>query len=67
MAEEEAVEPRKANEDERVSSHREEMFRALGFNELQVEALADAGADWHEAANLLKRGCPLDTALDLLL
>lgn len=64
---EEESEPRAPDEFERVLSHREQMFRELGFNRWQAVSLAEAGCDWHEAEKLLARDCPHETALDLLL
>lgn len=61
------TEPRRPDEFERVLSHREQMFRTLGFNLWQSASLAEAGADWHEAEKLLERTCPHETVLDLLL
>lgn len=66
-AEEPEVPARHPDEYEKVLSHREQMFRGLGFNEYQSVALAEASADWHQADGLLKKGCPPDTVLDLLL
>ena len=54
------------SDDEKTLSWVEQQFRELGFNELQAVALAEAGADWHEAQRLLKSGCPFLTAVDLL-
>lgn len=67
VAEAAETEPRRPDEFERVLSHREQMFRALGFNLWQSVSLAEAGADWHEAEKLLERTCPHETVLDLLL
>lgn len=65
---EEPDEPRGPNEEERVLSHREQMFRdVLKFNEWQSASLAEAAVDWHEAERLLKRGCPHELVVDLLL
>lgn len=64
---EEDPEPRAPDEFERVLSYREMMFRGVGFNHWQAISLAEVGADWHEAEKLLKRGCPHETVLDLLL
>lgn len=58
--------PRKPTEVEIVRSHVEERFRNLGFNTMQAEALADAGADWHDAERLIVRGCGHEIALDIL-
>lgn len=66
-AEEEPETARAPDEWEKVLSHREQMFRSLGFNMWQAVSLAEAAADWHEAERLIHKGCPLDTVLDLLL
>lgn len=60
-------EGRPPDEFERVLSHREMMFRSLGLNDWQAVALAESGADWHEAERLIKKGCPIETVVDLLL
>lgn len=60
------TEARKPTEVEIVRSHVEERFRNLGFNTMQAEALADAGADWHEAERLIVKGCDHEIALDIL-
>ena len=57
---------RPPTDEERTRSWIEERFRALGFNTLQAEVLADAGADWHEAENLIIRGARHETVVDLL-
>ena len=59
-------ETRVPSDDEKTLSWVEQQFRTLGFNELQAVALADAGADWHEAQRLIRSGCPFLTAVDLL-
>ena len=64
---EDVTETREADEYERLLSFREQMFRQLGFNDFQGVALAEAHVDWHSAEDLLKRGCPKETAVDLLL
>ncbi|GIV03965.1 MAG: hypothetical protein KatS3mg015_2795 [Fimbriimonadales bacterium] len=61
------AEPRRPTDEEITISWDEEQLRALGFNEFQARALADAGISWHEAERLIRRGCPLELALDLLL
>lgn len=39
----------------------------LGFPEEDAEALALAGVDWHDAAKLIERGCPVHLAVCILL
>lgn len=41
-------------------------FRQLGFTRHQRIRLADEGADWHQAADLIAHGCPVDVTFDLL-
>lgn len=61
-------ETRGPSEEEKVLSHREQMFRdVLLFNEWQAISLAEAGVDWHEAQTLLEKGCSHEFALDILL
>ena len=55
------------DEYERLFEFRERRFLAIGFNHFQAVALAVAQADWHEAESLVKDGCPLDVAIDILL
>jgi len=43
-----------------------EQFRALQFTTAQATTLAFRGADWHTAVELVKAGCPTDTAFDIL-
>ena len=60
-------ESRPPTEAERVLANIELRFLELGFNPLQAAALAESGADWHEAERLLVSGCSLETAVDILL
>ena len=64
MSEDEPV-PRHPTPEEKTRSWVEERFRELGFNCLQAEALADAGASWHEAENLIIKGARHHTVVDL--
>jgi hypothetical protein len=41
-------------------------FLELGFNRRQAAALAEAQADYHQAATLIAAGCTVDLAFDLL-
>ena len=52
---------------ERLRDFLEERFSAIGFNPFQTGALIDAGVDWHVAELLVKNGCDLDLAVDILL
>jgi hypothetical protein len=44
----------------------EVLFRA-GYSRNQAVLLAREGVDLHRAAALLERGCPVETALEILL
>jgi hypothetical protein len=54
-----------AGEDLIVDAWRVEQLRRLGLSRLLAMALA-AEVDWHELADLLGRGCPLDLALEIV-
>mgnify|MGYP000011746626 CR=1 FL=1 len=58
---------RPTDDEEILLSWEEEQLRALGFNEFQARALSAAGISWHDAERLIRRGCPPELALDLLL
>lgn len=45
---------------------RRERFLLLGFNRRQASRLAAVQADWHQADSLLRDGCPVVTAFDIL-
>lgn len=57
---------RAPSEEEIVLSYVESRFMELGFNVRQAVELAERGADWHQADRLLRAGCDLLTALDIL-
>lgn len=44
-----------------------EMFGKLGFDTGQRAKLAALAADWQQGELLIKAGCPIDIAYDLLL
>lgn len=46
--------------------YRVRRFRELGFTRPQRIRLADEAADWHQAHDLIGRGCPVDVVFDLL-
>lgn len=55
-------------EDERVACWRLEQLVRAGYGEVEALLLAELGdVDLHVAADLLQRGCPVDTALRILL
>jgi hypothetical protein len=56
---------RRADEDVIVDAWRVEQLRRLGLSRLLAVALA-AEVDWHELADLLGRGCPLDLAVEIV-
>jgi hypothetical protein len=66
VAEQSETEAREPNEYERVLSYREWAFRRLGANLMQSISLAESGVDLHEFEKLLKRGCSLEHAIDIL-
>lgn len=53
-------------EDERIEMWRSEQLSRLAFNEAEIESLLEAGADYHEAARLLRRGCPHARVVEIL-
>jgi hypothetical protein len=55
----------RVGEDVIVDAWRVEQLRRLGLSRLLAVALA-ADIDWHELADLLGRGCPLDLALEIV-
>jgi ribose 1,5-bisphosphokinase PhnN len=56
---------RHANEDVLVLRWRAEQLRRFGLPSLLALALAPE-VDWHELADLHRRGCPLDLALEIV-
>lgn len=42
-------------------------FFELGFSRQESESLELANVDWHEASDLLARGCPRETVLAILI
>jgi hypothetical protein len=41
-------------------------FAGLGFDRPEAEALELAHVDWHEAEDLIRHGCPAETAIRIL-
>lgn len=63
----ESEEQRNAGREEQRLNWNLDRFRNdLGFEEITAQLLAETGVDWHEADNLIRRGCPLDTAVGIL-
>lgn len=59
---------RPVTEDERVSRWRREQLVRAGYDEVDALLLAETGeVDLHLATELLRRGCPVETALRILL
>ncbi|HSL64057.1 MAG TPA: hypothetical protein VK874_05300 [Gaiellaceae bacterium] len=58
---------RRAAEEELVVSWRFEVLFRAGYTRNQAFLLARQGADLHQAVRLLQRGCPVETALEILL
>lgn len=54
------------SEQEKVDVWKLQEFRRLGFDEHDAELLVAAGADLHDTARMLTNGCPLTTALLIL-
>ena len=55
-------------EDERVACWRVEQLVRAGYGEVEALLLAELGdVDLHVAVDLLQQGCPVDTALRILL
>lgn len=52
--------------DAQVFLWRRERFLLLGFNRRQASRLAAVQADWHQADELLRSGCPVLVAFDIL-
>ncbi len=50
----------------RVARWVSERFQALGYDESHADLLAHHEADWHEAARMIAKGCPLPVAFKLL-
>lgn len=63
----ETVAPVQESEDVRVRRWRTLRFLDLGFSMVESELLAGTGVDYRAAAKLLKNGCPLRVAFDVLL
>ena len=53
-------------EDERIEMWRQEQLARLAFNETEIESLLEARADYHEAARLLRQGCPHSRVVEIL-
>ncbi len=54
------------SESQKVHEYRLERFRELGFTPRTARMLEEKGVDWHDAENLLKAGCRVDTAYKIL-
>jgi hypothetical protein len=55
-------------EDERVARWRLEQLVRAGYDEIEAVLLAEVGdVDLHVATDLLRNGCPVETALRILL
>jgi hypothetical protein len=61
------VEELESDVDEELVVHawRTEQLRRIGVPHLLAEAFADL-VDWHDLAQLVERGCPLELAFDIL-
>jgi hypothetical protein len=59
--------PVRQTEDDLVACWRLEQFGSLGFNLADALLLTDSDADLHRARKLVADGCPLGTAMRILL
>ena len=55
----------RTEEEQLIHEWRTEQLELLGLSRIVAEAFASQ-VDWHEVANLVKRGCPADLALEIL-
>jgi hypothetical protein len=55
-----------AEEIERIQAWRTEMLQQLGLSHADAVTLAFCDIDWHEAEQLVAKGCPPDLVFDLL-
>jgi hypothetical protein len=54
-------------EENAVTRWRVEQFRVLGFDEVAAALLGACRTDLHQARSLVRAGCPLGLALQILL
>ena len=54
-----------AKEEPRLLAWRREQLRSLGVSHRNAYAYAEM-VDWHDVALLVQRGCPPDTALEIV-
>jgi hypothetical protein len=55
----------RTEEEQLIHEWRTEQLELLGLSRIVAEAFASQ-VDWHEVANLVKRGCPADLALEII-
>ncbi|HEU4864659.1 MAG TPA: hypothetical protein VFT76_00300 [Actinomycetota bacterium] len=55
----------RTEEEQLIHDWRTEQLELLGLSRIVAEAFASQ-VDWHEVANLVKRGCPADLALEII-
>lgn len=60
-------EPEPLTEQERVELWREDVLIRAGYPNLEAAKIAASDADLHRATELLKAGCSIHTALEILL
>ena len=63
IAEDELLEER-ADEELQIHAWRAEQLERLGLPRVLAERFAEL-VDWHDLANLVGRGCPLDLAFEI--
>jgi hypothetical protein len=62
----ESAEPFERTEEEQlVHEWRAEQLEILGLSRVVAETFASQ-VDWHQVANLVKRGCPAELALEIV-
>jgi hypothetical protein len=55
----------RTEEEQLIHEWRTDQLELLGLSRVIAEAFASQ-VDWHEVANLVKRGCPADLALEII-
>jgi hypothetical protein len=55
----------RTEEEQLIHEWRTEQLELLGLSRIVAEAFASQ-VDWHEVADLVKRGCPADLALEII-
>jgi hypothetical protein len=62
------IEPFEESEEDRIRSWREEVLERAGYGVSAASELArNSRVDLHEAVELIRRGCPAELAVEILL